>query len=107
MAKLPVPKKPANILCICFSAFVIIMMNGITKKLLKDMKKKHRPAQKRKEINEIRRKVWDGNREGHPDGVPCFGTDILLHRERRVSLLFRLLTFTTKYYEPMGKMIFL
>lgn len=39
MAKLPVPKKPANILCICFSAFVIIIMNGITKKLLKDMKK--------------------------------------------------------------------
>lgn len=47
MAKLPVPKKPANILCICFSAFVIIMMNGITKKLLKDMKKKTQTGSKK------------------------------------------------------------
>ena len=97
MAKLPVPKKPANILCICFSAFVIIMMNGITKKLLKDMKKN---TDRLKKGKKLMKSVWDGNREGHPDGVPCFGTDILLHRERRVSLLFRLLTFTSYYHQP-------
>lgn len=66
MAKLPVPKKPANILCICFSAFVIIIMNGITKKLLKDMKKNTDRLKKGKKLMKSVEKYGTGTGKGIP-----------------------------------------
>ena len=69
MAKLPVPKKPANILCICFSAFVIIMMNGITKKLLKDMKKNTDRLKKGKKLMKSVEKYGTGTGKGIPTSI--------------------------------------